>query len=251
METNILWTGGWDSTFRMIQLAVDGKQNDIIQAIYVIGDKRKSEKREIQAMKEIISLLRSISCSQIKDVIIIDKAQIKENSKITSAYNYIKSLVPLGTQYEYLARLAVDYPGIEIGIEKPNGEFGGCTEAINKTGGLLKKNGSYYIDTQNSSEECNALFGNFSFPLTDLTEMDMVEWIKKNGLTDIMTHIWFCHNPIHGKPCGICRPCQQKMECNMEWLLPKEAHTRYRKYVMINKVFGKKIGRRISNTLLR
>lgn len=251
MNTYVLWTGGWDSTFRMVQLSVDGKANDTIQAIYVAGDDRKSEKREIQAMNEIIGLLRGISCSTINDIIIIDKARIKENATITDAYYYMRSIVPLGSQYEFLSRLAVEYPGIELGIERPNGEFGGCTEAINKTGSLLKKNGSYYIDTDNSSEECNALFGNFSFPLTDLTELDMVEWIEERGLSYIMKHIWFCHNPINGEPCGICRPCQQKMECNMNWLLPKDAQARYRKYAVIKRVFGEKIGRRIGNTLIR
>ena len=59
-----------------------------------------------------------------------------------------------------------------------------------------------------------------------ITEQEMLANIRAWGYEDIMAMIWFCHRPIHGKPCGMCHPCQQKMQ-GMEFLLPEEAHKRY------------------------
>lgn len=47
----------------------------------------------------------------------------------------------------------------------------------------------------------------------------MLKIIRKWGYEDVMKHIWFCHAPINGKPCGFCHPCEVKMESSMEWLL--------------------------------
>ena len=64
----------------------------------------------------------------------------------------------------------------------------------------------------------------------------MLRNIKEWGYDDVMRNIWFCYYPVNGKPCGRCRPCQQKMECGMDWLLPPEAHRRYRRYKTFEKI---------------
>lgn len=48
---NILWTGGWDSSYRMVELSRRLVQ---VQPIYVYGEGRASEKYEIRAMNRII-----------------------------------------------------------------------------------------------------------------------------------------------------------------------------------------------------
>lgn len=153
---------------------------------------------------------------------------IKDNNSITCAYQAIRKEIPIGTQYDWLARLAVDFPGIELGIEKPFGEYSGCVDAIERFGRLKQQTDSWVIDSEYSTPELNLLFGNFSFPIIQFTELDMVANIKKWHCESIMKQIWFCHSPIAGKPCGKCRPCQQKMECGMEFLLPPKAQQRYR-----------------------
>ena len=51
----ILWTGGWDSTYRIVELS---RQDKVVEPIYVYGDQRTSEKKEINAMKEILSQIK-------------------------------------------------------------------------------------------------------------------------------------------------------------------------------------------------
>ena len=248
---NVLWTGGWDSTFRMLELAMKTDKNCVIQPIYVSGDGRKSEYKEIMVMREILPLLRKKSRCNILELKIIDKAQIPQNEIITKAFDRVRNLVKIGTQYEWLARLAVLYPGIELGIELPNGEYSGCVTAINKTGKLSWNENSYYIDKSNSSSDCNLVFGNFSFPIINRNELDMVKLVHEWKCESIMKKIWFCHLPINDEVCGFCRPCQQKMECEMEWLLPKAAQKRYKMFKAISKILGEKLGVKIANHFFR
>lgn len=52
MERNepvyILWTGGWDSTFRVVELSL---KNQTIQPLYCVDKNRKSIDKEIEAMR--------------------------------------------------------------------------------------------------------------------------------------------------------------------------------------------------------
>lgn len=169
--------------------------------------------------------------------------EIPKDEKITAAYHHLCKSVKLGSQYEWLARLTKIYPGLEIGIEKPSGEYSGCVDAIESFGKMKEDSGVWIIDPDRSSEECNLLFGGFRFPIINVTEVEMVNNIKQWGYEDIMKMIWFCHSPIKGRPCGICRPCQQKMECNMQFLLPRSSQRRYKLYRFMNKTFGLKAGR--------
>ena len=51
----LLWSGGWDGTFRLLQLA----ENDIqIQPIYVIDAERRSNDNEIEAMHKILKRIK-------------------------------------------------------------------------------------------------------------------------------------------------------------------------------------------------
>lgn len=241
----IFYTGGWDSTYRLIELSRMGLE---IQPIYCIDSGRDSKDIEIERIKEIIKSLENHAetKSVFLPLLCVEVDKIEPNEKITNAYKKICEKVKLGSQYDWLARLATKYPGIELGIEKPHGEYSGCIDAINTFGKLEEKDNSWRIKSDESSEECNLVFGNFSFPIMEKTEKDMVENLKELKVyDDTMKKIWFCHKPINGAPCGYCRPCQQKMECEMSFLLPQKSQKRYFKYKKLNKLFGNKAAKAI------
>ena len=48
---NLFWTGGWDSTFRLLQLVVE--QGRLVQPYYIIDPNRLSLRHEIKAMSDI------------------------------------------------------------------------------------------------------------------------------------------------------------------------------------------------------
>ena len=101
------------------------------------------------------------------------------------------------------------------------------------------------MDKEKSSNEGRLVLGNFRYPIIEKTEKQMLNIIKEEKYEEIMKHIWFCHSPINGKPCGICHPCCVKIESGMEFLLPQEAIKRYRKSKKLEKIFGESMANRI------
>lgn len=227
-EVKLLWTGGWDSTYRLVELS--RMPGLIILPYYVKDPERTSSFLELEAMDKILKALNDNveTKSQINPYRVILLEDICEIPEITSAYKSLSQRIRLGTQYDWLARLAYQVGPFEIGIEKPNGEYSGCISAIEMNGRFTYNDeGNTIIDKDNSDEEIIKLFGNMMFPIKDITEVQMLENINKWKYQEIMKNIWFCYGPINGVPCGTCRPCTQKMECNMKWLLPYEARSRY------------------------
>lgn len=239
-EIKILWTGGWDSTFRIVELS---QNNIIVQPIYVLDSERKSIEYELRAMKKIIEVLnkKEETKAKINPIKIIKKEDIKQNEEITKAYKIINERTKLGSQHDWLARLAVEHKGIEIGTEAGNPETSRIIKSINEFGKLIIEDGIGYLDKEKSSKEGMLVLGNFKYPIIDKTERQMLDIIRESNYEDVMKHIWFCHTPINGEPCGVCHPCCVKIESDMEFLLSNKALKRYKKYKTIEKMFGERV----------
>ena len=221
-----------------------------ISPIYIKDPTRPSLSIEIETIQELWLQLYNDSrtVANIKPVTWIEFEQIPHNKAITEAFERIRKEISLESLYEYIARLAIEYPGVEIGIEKPNGEYSGCSEAISKFGRLKRANDVYVLDCEGSTQDLLMLFGNISFPIIDKTELEMLHRIREWGYVDLMKGIHFCYQPIHGQPCGFCRPCQQKIECGMAVLLPRLSRIRYKLYR--NLYFLRPLYRAMKKTIL-
>lgn len=235
---NIFWTSGWDSTYMLLQLLHDGY---IVQPIYIVNPARRSRRFEIKAMSDIATAIQAHRHKhptslpgQILPLQMYNRNDITPDPDITQSYHTIREHVDLGYQYEYLARFAAEhhdkFPSIALGIERPNGEFSSCTAAVESNGAFVLQGDFMVLDLKQSTNSLKLLFQYFTFPIAEITEVQMLQNVKRWHFEDIMKHAWFCHKPIDGQPCGFCRPCQQKMECRMEWLLPEVAQTRYRHF---------------------
>src|SRR5699024_4580207 len=88
--TNIFWTGGWDSTFRLLQLLFIEKRE--VQPIYVLDLLYKSTVCELISMNEIRNKLsgKGINKDQLKPTIYIDKSGIEIDNGISEAWSNIK-----------------------------------------------------------------------------------------------------------------------------------------------------------------
>jgi len=234
----VLWTGGWDSTFRIVELS--RMEGVTIEPVYVVDPNRKSVPFELDAMDSIIRCLkeRAETKAQIADVKKIELNTIPKDEEISKAYRAIHEKTHLGAQHEWLAWLGKQMPGMEMGTEAGSPKTSHIIDAIESFCKLEVKDGIGYIDPDGSTKEGKLVLGWFRFPIITRYETDMVRQIKEWGYEDIMKHIWFCHSPINGKPCGCCHPCAVKMESDMEWLLPEKAQRHYRHYTGIQKRFG-------------
>jgi len=248
-SVSLLWTGGWDSTFRLVELSFEDLD---IYPVYVIDPNRKSNVREQQQMQIIVEALKNkpLTKARIHDVEKIEMSAIAQDPEITEAYRVIHEKTHLGAQHEWLAWLGKTHPDLELGTEAGNPETSHIIHAIELFGELVVDNNVGVLDPERSSKEGMLVLGWFRFPLITRTENDMLQLIKQWGYEDIMQNIWFCHRPIDGQPCGLCHPCEVKMESKMEFLLPPKAQKRYKVYRFCTRSFGK-FGEKCAQKLLR
>ena len=99
---DVLWTGGWDSTFRVIQLLSQG--NDV-KPHYICDPGRASTPLEISAMHRIGDLLQSNSevKGNLLPVSIVDFSDFWKYSDIEEAYNDLIKEHYIGEQYKWIA----------------------------------------------------------------------------------------------------------------------------------------------------
>ena len=222
----ILWTGGYDSSFRMCQLS----RKDVIIQPYYLSDNRASEENELKAINVISDKLRSHkdTVAEIKELIYVPVGDRKQIPEITQAFKNLLSQDRMGSQYEWLGIFALEHKGIEMSIHKDD-------KAVN----LIQKHGKfkldsdetgewYVIDTDASSEDCSVLFGNLRFPLVNYTKLEMKSEYEAMGLEDVINDTWFCFTPIDGKPCGCCNPCKYTIEEGMAYRFSDSALKRYK-----------------------
>lgn len=232
----IFWTGGYDSTFRVVQLS----RMDITVQPYYLSDNRTNEKYEVGAIEKITQLIRNhpdTKAEILPAIYISVEDRSASQPYIKDAYKRIFDKNWLGNQYVWLADFAVEHPGVELSIEKGTNPV----NLINKNGGFKKCSdseiGDYYVvDRDITDPDYYALFGNFSIPLLELSKLDMKEFFMTHGYEDVMKATWFCHKPVNGKPCGQCNPCKGVVEEGMAERLDDEALKRYRKAKVIDKL---------------
>jgi 7-cyano-7-deazaguanine synthase len=225
---NVLWTGGWDSTYRILYLS---RHEVELRPHYIYYENRRSRDIEIKTMEEISKDIQKdpkTKCT-LRPLTIIQFKNIEINNDITQAFKRIRQEVLIGYQYEYLARYAGTLENLEIGVEQ-----GGLAEQMMNTFGEMirvrDELGMEYwkVNEQNSSEDLNKVFGLFKYPLYSMTKLDMKEKAIELGFINSMYKTWFCHFPRKGKPCGCCFPCNFTIEDGLPERLPKAALKRHK-----------------------
>ncbi len=101
---NLLWTGGWDSTFRLLELLlIEGK---CVQPYYIVDHARKSTGNEFKAMEAIRKGLfskRPETQEMLLPTIIANRIDIEPNKAISTKWLHLHKNYQLGGQYEWLA----------------------------------------------------------------------------------------------------------------------------------------------------
>ncbi len=206
LPVKLLWTGGWDSTFRLLELVLNQKK--MVQPYYLVSPaKRQTTDIELLTMDKIRSMIykkQPGSESLLLPTIYKEVSKVKPNVAITEEYNRLTAAKVLGSQYEYLARYAEEegITGLELSVEKYRNK---PTYAFEKTN----------------------MFKYFTFPLVNTTKLEMQEAAIKYGFLDLLDETFFCHTPINGKPCGCCNPCRIALEEGLGRRLPFERRLKF------------------------
>jgi hypothetical protein len=204
---HVLWTGGWDSTFRVLQLVIINKIP--VQSYYIVDPFRWSLVQELKAMSRVKEILRH-RYPQVSNLllptILFDKTDIREDRQIADSVIGLRN--KLGGQYEWLAMWAkqAGIKDLELVIEQTDSQIG-CLPVVKS---FLKntENGNVVDDKYAGTPE-HDLFRYFLFVTTDVSKLDMLRIARENDFADILELSWFCHRPkFSSLPCGTCNPCK-------------------------------------------
>lgn len=203
----LLWTGGWDSTFRLLQLLLLDRR--FVQPYYLIDARRPSTGAEIKAMSDIKdrlfkehqgtrALLRPTEYTEVNDIL--------PDTEITEAYRTVAESSFIGNQYDWLARFCKQkgMHDIELCIHRDDTARAVLAPYLEGQTGCLAACSS---TTGDVPEQVCTLFRYFQLPMLGLSKLDMAATVRERHWTALMDMTWFCHRPRKGKPCGMCNPC--------------------------------------------
>jgi hypothetical protein len=206
---NLLWTGGWDSTFRLLSLI--SSRSCMVQPYYVISRARPSWRIEIQTMEEIRSAcLRSPVkyVGRILPTIFAKADDVAEDQHIVQSHARLMKRTHIGEQYKFLAAFAKQYKinGLELAIHIRDALYDLLCEQVE-----LRESAATWIYAlkDDTDDDVKSVFKYFSFPVFHLTKRQMEKLAGEQDFLDVLEISWFCHRPVgNAHPCGTCPPCR-------------------------------------------
>ena len=211
---NLLWTGGWDSTFRLLQLLL--LHRVAVAPHYLEDPTRASTQIELETMARIGDHLRVAyphTRELLQPVRVASVANVAEDAEIDGALQEIRERVFIGSQYSWLPAYckhgAID--DMELGVhvdDKVQALLRPFAMEFEHPGGFR----SVRVDPRHAGSAEFTLFRYFSFPLFRIDKVGIGRQAEAAGWSAIMDMTWFCHTPSRGRPCGICAPCVYTIE---------------------------------------
>lgn len=212
--TNLLWTGGWDSTFRLLYLLL--VKEKAVQPYYIIDSDRLSTGLELRTMKDIKQRLFA-EYPKIQNLLLPTQYKelhdIQPNKNITQSFKRIRNNHFMGSQYDWLPRFAHEagIKDMELAVHRDDKAHKIVKLYVIQSG--IEKDSSYEVDRKFEGSDEYSLFKYFRFPIFNLRKVDMQIISRNKGFYDYMELTWFCHRPrANGTPCGVCNPCIYTME---------------------------------------
>jgi hypothetical protein len=221
-NVNLLWTGGWDSTFHLLQLLIIHKLR--VTPFYLIDEARGSTGVEIQTMKRIRNRLFK-KYPHTRDLLrptqyfgvpaILPDPEIEEASKTIRKEKF------MGPQCDWLARFCKQNSITDMQLCIHRGDKAHLvienivSEERDDSLSVVR------VDRKFNMTNEYTLFRYFSFPIFSLSKVQMATIANEQGWEQEMGLTWFCHNPRKGmKPCGECNPCISTIEEGLAWRIP-------------------------------
>lgn len=219
---HLYWSGGFDSTFRLCQIAVNYEET--VQPIYVKGWRRFGEKNEIEAMaaiREYLAQEKPEVFSRVLPTRFTSYQECYEENKSKGMPDTPFRHGQIGKrkrsmQYPILGLIAY-HSGVytEIGIERSelvHGQEEDANPILSALDPFLEPFQDSVRVREALPEEGNLIqhFRGMTFPILSLTRGDMVKIARKGGYLDVLLKTWTCFRPVGSdkdQPCGKCKAC--------------------------------------------
>ena len=234
---NVMFTGGFDSTYRMLELSFE---DVIIQPYYIYNKNRKSRNIEVETIVSLLKMLREreTTKAEIKDVLISDLDEYMPISEdIIAGYNKVREQSVFGGQYPWLNQVGKTLKGIQISTE--------TLDEVNSETRLIytlhqRDRLKYYennpalcisqLTGKDIPNEYYVMFSNLYFPenILHMSKRDMLKKFKEWDALDIAEATWVCHYPVKGQACGWCLPCVSAVDKTGMWRVQGASRRRYK-----------------------
>ncbi len=232
----LLWTGGWDSTFRLLQRVLVEKQP--VQPVYLINPDRQSLRQELKSIaliSEKLSAEYPETKTRLLELKIIGAFCLEPLKKYQQAFKNILIKQYLGTQYAWLATYCehMSWQNVELAIHRDDNAQSGAHQLLRRFVTDPDGNGIYQLNPDYQYTDEYTLFQRFRFPLFNLNKIQMQSIAEAAGFNALMQLTWFCHTPMRGsQACGLCNPCRYTIEEGMGHRISRLGLLRYtlRKY---------------------
>ncbi len=220
---NIFWTGGQDSTFRLIQLLTTTSK--IVQPHYIIRHE-DSTGFEIETMirirRAIIRKFPDVR-SRFLPTIYTNEDCIPTYKEIDDGIEEIRKLIQVNEQYQIMSRYCKKFniEKIEVCYERDVSELPGDL--------VLSQ---YFGNSE--------VFENFLNPLEELTKRECYHNAKLNGWDDILNMTSFCRRPeVKINACGVCGPCVDVMRNGLGFRLSLKSRIKARVQIPFRNYYRK------------
>lgn len=220
---HVLWTGGWDSTYRVLDLMAHGGPTTI-QPHYVINRERVSYHLELSAIERIRerAIERWGNRLLAPRTVELDRIPISDTARQQHAE--LVQRFRIGPQYLWLAEYvrSADIDTLELCIHVDDKAYG-VTAALRENERLAR--------TPSDTDATGLFRERFSFPILNLTKRQMRDNARTAGFEDLMNLTWFCQIPTRrDAPCGFCHPCQWTIEEGLAYRIPRGRRMRFAIY---------------------
>jgi len=211
---NLLWTGGWDSTFRLLQLLLLHRVP--VVPYYIEDPTRPSTGIELETMARIADRVRADyphTCDLLGPIRKAAVPDIAVDADIADALREVRRRSFIGSQYAWLPAFCRQHGlrDMELGVhvdDKVQALLRTFAIEFEHAGGFR----SVRADPARAPLAEFTLFGCFSFPLFFVDKVEVGRQAQQAGWSEIMEMTWFCHTPVRGRPCGVCAPCVYTIE---------------------------------------
>lgn len=238
---HVFWTGGWDSTFRVLDLVIHYEST--VQPVYVIDSYRKSSSNELAAMEQIKQALNHSFPEKAHHLLplkIINRDHIEVSPTIANQYATLRSDFEIGWQYEWLSAVVDELGATRVELSLTGSSHDVMfrflrenTKEITYPGGAK----AFVVEPWKPTNEFEAamqLFHRFAFPLLHIPKPEMLTIARAHGFGDLLSLTWFCHYPIGNQPCGACYVCRHVIRDGLGSRMPKSALLRHKVWFLVH-----------------
>jgi hypothetical protein len=230
---NVLWTGGWDSTFRVLQLSVERRRP--VQPHYLLDADRLSLRNELRAIRAIrrgLAARDPEAAALILPHRMMAVHDIPPDPLHAERMARIHALTPLFDQYDFLTRYAAleGVGTLELGWHEARRRasvfLDDVLEEVDEGGGPTWR----VSPDRLRPDDDRVVFLPLRFPILRLSKVEMGEAAERFGVGPLMERTWFCFRPRGGRrdqPCGHCPPCIDVMHDGLGRRLPRRAVVHY------------------------